>query len=368
MVRIAPEGFPFFSDGFNYDNLEYGILNSLAYLKKRPPQALINFGTEPYPVSHLIRSLNHFLTIVRQKPGPEELNRIIRQDYQIYRVTGKDGNGQVLFTGYYEPLLEGSLVKTKAYRYPVYSLPDDLLTLDLSKFSADLKGKRIVGRNDGKTIVPYYSRREIENNPEFGRKAKPIAWVKERVDLFFLHIQGSGQIQLENGGTLHVHYHGVNGRPYSSIGKLLLDQGKITAEEMSMQKIRAYLKKHPDQLDSVLHHNSSFVFFKVEDKGPLGNLGVPLTPSRSAAFDRNLFPPAALAFISTRIPVIDGDKKIAAWDDLKGFVLNQDTGGAIKGANRADLFWGSGPYAEVAAGHLKNQGEIYFLILNPQSL
>lgn len=368
LVRLKPEEFPKFYDSFNYDNLEYCIFNSLRYLKRRSADDLIYFGQDAYKVSHLIRSLNLFLQFVRIKPSEEDLNRFIAKNYQVYRSVGQEDDGQVLFTGYYEPFLSGSPVKTKAYPYPVYSMPDDLITINLSDFSKSLAGKRIIGRYNGRTIVPYYNRRQIETNPDFVRKAPPIAWVNDRVDLFFLHIQGSGQIHLTNGKTINVHYHGVNGRAYKSIGKLLIDRGKVKREEMSMQKIRSYLKAHPEDMDEILNYNSSYVFFKTEKQGPLGCLGVPLTPARSAAFDRKTFPAAALAFISTQIPTVDGNMALAEWNEYKGFVLSQDTGGAIKGPGRADLFWGSGPYAEVAAGHLKSKGELYFLILKPQSL
>lgn len=368
LVPIEPEEFPLFGDSYNYDNLAYCIKNSLTYLARRSPDDLVYFGKDPYTISHLTRSLTYFSKIIREKPSPSRLSRIIADKFRVYRSTGKDGNAEVMFTGYYEPLLMGSPVKTKEFPYPVYGLPHDLISIDLSKFSKALSGKRIQGRYNGKTVVPYYSRHQIETDPNFARKAKPIAWVNDRVDLFFLHIQGSGRIQLTNGQTINVHYHGVNGRPYRSIGKLLIDQGKISREEMSMQKIREYLKEYPNQLDSILRHNSSYVFFKIEEKGTLGCFGVPLTPARSAAFDRNAFPPAALAFIKTEIPMVNAELKIEKWSKHKGFVLNQDTGGAIKGPGRVDLFWGSGPYAEIAAGHLKNQGELYFLILNPQSI
>jgi membrane-bound lytic murein transglycosylase A len=368
LIRIDVGDYPTFRDHFNFDNLQASIQNSLIYLKRRPPETLVYFGRDPYPISHLIRSLNHFQKKIRQRPSVAEFNQFIADNYIVYRSIGKENDDPVLFTGYYEPFLNGSLVKTKTFRYPVYSLPADLMTIDLSKFSKDLTGKRINGRYNGKTIVPYYDRRQIETDPDFAQKAKPIAWVDNQVDLFFLQVQGSGQIHIENGETINVHYHGTNGRPYRSIGKLLIEQGKVSKEEMSMQKIRTYLNNHPDQIDKILQYNSSFIFFKKEKEGPLGYLGVPLTPARSAAFDRKAFPPAALAFIQTTIPVMDGAKNIAAWNEYRGFVLNQDTGGAIKGSSRADIFWGSGPYAEVAAGHLKSQGELYFLILKPQSL
>jgi membrane-bound lytic murein transglycosylase A len=365
LVRIGSKDVPIFEDTFNYDNLEYGIKKSLAYLNRHPGDAPVYFGKDPYPVSHLIRSLRYFLEKIQQKPSLKDLNEFINKNYVIYRQTGRKSDGRVLVTGYYEPYLNGSLVKTDTYRYPIYSKPRDLMTIDLSKFSKDLSGKYIYGRYDGQTFVPYHNRREIETDPNFAKKAKPIAWVDDRVDLFFLHIQGSGQIHLTNGNTINVHYDGSNGRPYRSIGKRLIDKNNVSRKAMSMQKIRSYLRRHPDQMDHVLHYNNRYIFFKKETDGPFGCLGVSLTPARSAAFDRNAFPLAALAFIKTSIPLIDGNKNISAWSEYKGFILNQDTGAAIKGPGRTDIFWGSGPYAEVAAGHLKNQGEIYFLILSP---
>jgi membrane-bound lytic murein transglycosylase A len=185
------------------------------------------------------------------------------------------------------------------------------------------------------------------------------------VDLFFLHIQGSGKISLEDNGTLDVHYHTTNGHPYRSIGKTLIESGKIPREEMSMQAIREYVKKHPEEARDIFGSNPSYVFFKIEAEGPLGCLGEALTSGRSLAVDRSIFPMASLSFIQTTVPVISGDGKIQEWKACTRFVLNQDTGGAIKGAGRADLFFGSGPYAETAAGHLKHEGDLFFLVMKP---
>jgi membrane-bound lytic murein transglycosylase A len=189
--------------------------------------------------------------------------------------------------------------------------------------------------------------------------------VDDRIDLFFLHIQGSGRIYLTNGKTIRVHYHGANGRPYRSIGRLLIDQGKLGAAEMSMQRLKAYLKDHPEEVDEVLNHNPSYVFFKTETTGPIGAIGVDLTPGRSVAVDRRVFPMAAPAFMQTQIPVVDGNGRIDRWMDFSAFALNQDTGGAIQGPGRVDIFWGNGPYARIAAGHMQHEGAFYLLILNP---
>ena len=232
-----------------------------------------------------------------------------------------------------------------------------------TKFSSQFKNKKIVGRAVGQTVVPYYDRKEVEKPDFLLNHTEPLAWVSDRVDLFFLHIQGSGKIILDNGNTMNVHYHVSNGRPYRSIGKLLIEQEKIERSKMSMQAIRSYLKNNPSELDAVLNYNPSYVFFKIEADGPFGSLEVKLTPGRSIALDWRLFPAAALAFMETKLPLVTGDGEIQNWSDCSRFVLNQDTGGAIRGPGRADLFWGDGPYAELAAGHMQHNGKLYFLVL-----
>jgi len=258
-------------------------------------------------------------------------------------------------------------VRSEQYRFPIYSRPRDLITIDLSLFHEKFRGEKIIGRYTDQSVVPYYDRSEIETDGVLEDKAEVLAWAKDPVDVFFLQIQGSGKVQLEDGDVFNVHYQTTNGRPYRSIGKLLIDEEKISVTDMSMQKIREYLHNHPDEIDAVLNYNPSYVFFKVEPNGPLGNINVKLTPGRSIALDRSVFPPAALAFIETEKPVIDDAGQIQSWQRFSRFALNQDTGGAIKGPGRADLFWGNGPYAEIAAGHLKHTGSLYFLVLKSTS-
>ena len=169
-------------------------------------------------------------------------------------------------------------------------------------------------------------------------------------------------MRLPDGEIVSIGYHASNGRPYRSIGKYMIDKGFVTREMMSMQSIRKYLAEHPQTIEAVLNHNPSYVFFRLLDEGPLGNLNVPVTPGRSLALDNRLFPKGALCFLSSQKPVVDHDGEILGWSPFSRFVLNQDTGGAIKGAGRADLFWGSDSYAQVAAGHMKHEGELYVLI------
>jgi membrane-bound lytic murein transglycosylase A len=364
-VEIAPSAYPDFLDDMVYEGLAEGILGSISYLRRVPTDRTFRFGQDVYETSHMIRSLEDFLHFIQTKPSNQELKEYIDTNYRVYRSVGGDTRGEVLFTGYYEPVLEGSLEPSPEYPFPIYARPDDLTTIDLSLFSPQFKGKKIIGRYTKNSVVPYYDRKDIEYKETLKEKAETIAWLKDRVDLFFLHIQGSGKIDLSTGETLHVHYHTTNGRPYRSIGKFLIDQGKIPKAEMSMQKIREYLARHPEEVETVLHYNPSYVFFKIEEDGPLGYLEVRLTPGRSIALDRRLFPPAGLGFVETQKPLITDTGEIDRWTDFSRFVLYQDTGGAIRGPGRADLFWGNGPQAEIAAGHMKHPGNLYFLILKP---
>jgi membrane-bound lytic murein transglycosylase A len=365
LVRSATFAYPDFSDDLNLDGLEHAILKSLAYLQRVPADRTYSFGTDRFDAAHLTKSLQHFLDFIRTNPSGRELKKFIRFNYLVYQSVGRNQRGEVLFTGYYEPHLSGRLYRDEEYRYPIYGLPMDLMKIDLSAFSEKYEGESIIGRYTGNTVVPYHDRREIEEEDALVGKAEPLAWVKDPVDVFFLQIQGSGKVFLDTGAVINVHYHATNGRPYRAIGGLLIEEQKIPREEMSMQRIRSYLQEHPEEMATVFNYNPSYVFFKLEPEGPLGYLDVLLTPGRSVALDRRLFPPAALAYIQTKKPMVDSSGQIDSWTDCNRFVLNQDTGGAIRGPGRVDLFWGNGPYAEIAAGHLKHTGKLYFLILKP---
>ena len=365
LKKMALRAYPRFCDDMDFDGLDHSLRQSLLYLENVPPDREYRFGKDLYTAAHLVHSLNAFRQFIRSKPSAKELETFIRAKYLVYRSTGRKQTGEVLFTGYYEPFLSGRTQKDNLFRFPVYARPDDLVTIDLSLFSSRFEGINMIGRYTGKTIVPYFDRKQIDTGGRIEDRACRLAWISDLIDVFFLHIQGSGKIVLENGHTLNVHYDVANGHPYKSIGRLLIDQGKIKRADMSMQKIRSYLQNHPAEIEGILNANPSYVFFKVEPDGPKGFLDVPLTPARSIAVDRRLFPMPALAFIESRQPLITGDGKIDRWIDCRLFSVSQDTGGAIRGPGRADVFWGNGPYAEIAAGHMQHVGQLYFLVLKP---
>ncbi len=358
--------YPTFDDDMDWDSLVSALEKNQGYLNKLNPEKIFHYGSQTFTCRQVKESQEAFLNLIREKPTPENLSQTISENFLIYRATGNNGDEEVLFTGYFEPLYDASLTPDEVFKYPLYRNPEDLITADLSLFKEDLKGRKITGRIEGKRFLPYFSRKEIEEGALKG-KGLELAWLKSPVDTAFLHIQGSGRLRLNDGGTLNVGYSTANGRAYRSIGRYMLDQGLLTREEMSMQAIRRYLAEHPEKVQEILNHNPSYIFFRLLDTGPVGNIGVPLTPGRSLALDSKCFPKGALGFISCQKPTLNSEGEIAGWKAFSRFVVNQDTGGAIKGPGRADIFWGNGPYAEAVAGHLKHKGELYLLIQKPRN-
>jgi len=367
LKKLTPEKYPLFIDNLNFQGVAASIDHSLEYFKKVPLERKYHYGKEIYTAAHMIASLETFKVFLEKEPSTKVLNAFIKARFIVYEAAGNE-DGDVLFTGYFEPTYEGRLKKSTAYSYPVYSRPDDLLEIDLSAFSDRFKGyKRLKARiNDStKRIVPYYSREQINAAKNFHIRSEPIVWLKSRVDRFFLEIQGSGRIVLDQGEMMRVHYASSNGNAYRSIGRYLIRKNEILKENMSMQAIRAWLELHPQRLDEVLHHNESFVFFQAEDGGPYGSLGVEVTALRSIATDAKLFPKGALCFMQTQLPDTININPLKEWEKASFFVLNQDTGGAIKGPARADLFCGNSDYAKFTAGHMNQYGKLFFLVLKP---
>jgi len=272
-----------------------------------------------------------------------------------YQVFNPDGSETGLITGYYEPLLKGSRTMSEHFRYPIYGAPDDLLEVDLSEVYPQFKGMRLRGRLSGKKVVPYYNRAEIDAGVSM-LKGRELFWVENAVELFFLQIQGSGRIELEDGRRVKIGYAEQNGHPYISIGRKLIDMGELKPEEASMQGIKNWAEKNPERLPALLGQNPSYVFFReLPDtlSAPLGALGVPLTNEYSIAVDPRTVPLGMPVFLSTSHP--------NTAEPLNRLMYAQDTGGAIKGAVRADFFWGFGELAAIQAGRMKQSGRMWVL-------
>ncbi len=289
-------------------------------------------------------------------PSKSAILDYFKKNFTVYRATNLDGSNTGLITGYYEPVIKGSRNKNDKYRFPLYSRPDDLITVELASIFPELANKRVRGRVVGTKLIPYYNRSEIEteNSPLQGRE---FVWVDDQVDLFFLQIQGSGMVHLDNGEKMHVGYADQNGLSYQSIGRLLIDKGELTADKASMQGIKDWAKNNPSKLRDLLNANPSYVFFRELPAGlpgPIGALGAPILAERVVAVDPKYVPLGAPVFLSTNLP--NSSKP------LNRLMMAQDTGGAIKGGVRADFFWGAGAEAGKSAGSMKQSGKIWVLL------
>jgi len=280
-----------------------------------------------------------------------------------YRVADTDGRDVGRVTGYYEPLLKGSRERTPQFAVPLYAPPDDLLTVELSELYPELKDKRVRARVDGKKVVPYWTRADIERGgiPVTG---KTLVYVEDPVEAFYFEIQGSGRVELADGSVIRLGYADQNGHPYRSIARVLIDRGDLPRERASMQGISAWVKAHPAETRALLDENPSFVFFRevpsatpgspeARIDGPIGTLGVPLLAERTIAVDARAIPLGAPVFLATTMPL--------SKTPLQRLVMAQDTGGAIRGAVRADYFWGFGPQAGREAGRMLQDGRMWLL-------
>ena len=269
---------------------------------------------------------------------------------------GDDG----FLTGYYEPLMEGSLTKSTTYNVPLFKRPDDLVTVDLGSFRNDLKGRRIAGRVKGGVLKPFDTHEQIDEGA-LNNKGLELLWLKSHVDAFFLHIQGSGRVRLPNGNFQKVGYDGPNGHPYTAIGAVLVKWGELKRSEVTMPAIKKWIMENPDRAPELMQANKSYIFFRIlESSGPVGSQGVVLTPGRSLAVDRTHIPLSAPLFLAGSYP--NPNDLAGPALDLNRLVIAQDTGGAIRGELRGDVFWGMGVEQEIIAGNMKNEAKFYMLL------
>jgi membrane-bound lytic murein transglycosylase A len=362
LVLIPTKKAPSLVDDLDHESLVVAIERSLQYYERNAGNDTYRVGGGLVTGKELRESLLLFREIISDADSDEVKQKKILNAFDVYRATGLDHEGRVLFTGYFESVLEGSLERTDEYRYPIYRTPDDTVVVNLGKFNKKYLNEKIVGRLKNGEVIPHFTREDIEEEGSLEGRNLELAWINDPIDIFFLHIQGSGKIILPDGRFIQVSYAQSNGRPYRSIGKYLIDSEKLTSSEISHQSLKKYLRERPDELSDILNYNESYIFFRIVENGPVGALGLTLTSGRSIATDLVLFPKGALAFIRLRNPVFDENGNIKTWENFSRFVLNQDTGGVIKGPGRVDLFCGTGSEAEMMAGSLKENGELYFLV------
>ena len=297
--------------------------------------------------------------------GAETFFRTEFTPWQVLATTPGNSFSTGLMTGYYEPLLQGSRTRQGQYKYPLYGVPDDLIVVDLASLYPQLKGMRLRGKLQGRTLIPYDSREQIDKRTDLNRKA--VAWVDDEIAAFFLQIQGSGRIRLPNGSMMRVGYADQNGHRYRGIGNVLIRNGELKANEASMQGIQAWARRNPSRVKAVLAQNPSYVFFQERpgdpNLGPQGSQGVPLTPEASVAVDRQFWKMGTVFLVSASqsVPKLAFTRPVVA----------QDTGDAIRGPIRFDYFWGFGDKAGRNAGRQKSEARAWVLVprgMKPQDM
>lgn len=339
------------TDDADKSSLQAAVERSLAHLAKKicagnSPSYLQGPARNLFSPARLYRSLTIFREILSTASEEAEFDRRVREAFTFWEVASEGRAKPILLTGYYEPIVEGQLEPGGGYQYPIYRRPEDLIEMTA-----------------GDDSVPYYSRKEIDCQGVLQGKGYELAWLKDPWERYVLHVQGSGQVHLPDGKTFRVGFAASNGRPYRSIGQYLVEQGFLTEQELSLSRVEEFLRQNPGKMDEIFNINERYIFFRIipEKEGPIGALGFPLTAGRSVATDLTIFPPGALAYLIAQQPVFDEAGRLKSKKTLRRFVLNQDTGAAMKGPERVDLFCGGGERAGMVAGAMREEGKVYFL-------
>ncbi len=376
--------------GLDSGRLARALERNLLYLEKLPPEKVFAYGTFKVDAVRILASQLDLLAFLNRAPDAGELREYLEKKFTLYEVAGpgnrEAGKGPVLFTGYYVPTLNGSRIRNERFRFPLYRKPDDLVLIETGRFRLERYVRRLWPWLDGRLpfipgldklhfprlrgrltrqgrVVPYYDREAIDYRGKLAGKGLELFWVDSDIDRFFLQVQGSGLLRIPDGSRVMVGYAGANGRPYHSIGRWLIRQGLMKREEVSMPAIRAWIKQHPERAEEIFKTNPSYVFFReLPLPEPLGCYQAPLTAGVSIATDRKLFPGGALGLVELELPRFSPAGKLLEWRRQRRLVLNQDTGGAIRGPWRVDLFCGADRQAELTAGILKQPGRLFLLV------
>jgi len=331
------------------DRLREAIDNSLSYLSKPSSQQFFPYGQITH--ADAVASLEAMGDLIDQGYIGRRLQQRILELFDVYMSVGCDDAGTVLFTGYYTPIFDGSMERTERFRYPLYRKPDDLVKTD----TGEILGQR---QPDG-TYLPYPTRSELENSTVL--KGLGLVWLADPFEVYIAHVQGSAKIRLPDGQLITVAYAANNGHEYRSIAPKLVEDGKMTAEQLSLKAMIDYFKAHPEEVARYTQLNPRFVFFRIDEGDPRGSLNEPVIPYRSIATDKEVYPRACLAFLEAPLPRHIAGQVLTR--PFTGFVLDQDTGGAIRAPGRCDVYMGVGDEAGEMAGKVYTEGRLYYLFL-----
>lgn len=359
---VAITKLPEFADDLDGADLAEALRVQIATLRARDPDQPVAVGGMRVPRRRILATVERFAALLEFE-GLGKLAEAINRDFEVFQSVGANSQREVLFTGYFQPVLEARRSAEGEFQYPLFRTPPDLQVLDLGVIDPKYGEGKVALRVDEGLIKPYFDREAIDGQGVLNGRGLELVYLKDYFDRYLLQVQGSGVMVLENGEKLGVCYAGSNGFPYVSMGRLLGEEGKLPPEELSLEGIRKHLKKDPEKMRTYLNRNRRYIFFEECTGEVSGSEGVPLTPRRSIATDKRVFPGGGLAFIASRKP-FPGACKDKQGRRVRGrFVLDQDTGDAMRGPGRVDVFWGTGKEAERIAGKFKQTGTLYYLLV-----
>lgn len=355
---LDTQHYPQFTDDLSRSSLLAVAASQASRLKRLAPEQTLAILKQGYTNRLLLESVEDFIALLKRNPESKELATFLRDNYQVFQAGGRKGKGsrKMLVTGYYEPLFAADLQKNSPYLYPIYKKPSQLKTIK------EQDGSSKTGRFDQKNnFIPFWSREEIEKQGLLA--GNELAYLKDPFDAYLLHVQGSGRLRLPDQSIIAVRYAASNGLKYNSIGKLLVDEQRMRLEDVNIPAIRKYLAENPGEQQRILHHNPRYIFFsQAADVGAKGSSGEILTPGRSIAIDPRALPDKTIAYLCSEKPQLDENGSINGWSEFCRFVFPQDSGSAIQGTGRVDIFWGSDNYGKAAASHMAHEGKLYFLV------
>jgi membrane-bound lytic murein transglycosylase A len=349
------------SDDLNHEGLSQAINNHLEVLADRNPGETLPFGGRQVSIQQITSTLQTFLSLIDQNLTSKELALQVEEKFELVKTgKGKGKDLEALFTGYYTPVITASRYQTAEFKYPIYRKPSQL-----SKNRQFVRKRSIHRPYSSLEFIdgPNYTREDIDGLKALKDSGLEIAWLNSEMDRYFLHIQGSGLLEFPHGKLQGVQFGGTNGYSYQSVGEKMLKDGALAPSQGSMQGIKKHFNERPQDIPKYLYKNKRYIFFDFSDGTPRGASGTPVIAHRSIATDTSVYPQGGLALISAKKPVLDASGKIVDWKSFSRFVVNQDTGSAIKGLGRVDLYFGKGKRAGQAAGHYMQKGELYFLLL-----
>lgn len=363
---VAPSDWPALADDLDAGSLARASEHDLAYLRGLGEKSF-QIGGMTVGAQRLIESVEALVELRRKSAAPAEFEAGLKDGFELYRVVGSTPGGGAFFSAYYQPVLPASPKRTERFAYPLYRRPSDLVTVDLGAFNPKYKGETVGARLDAKgQLVPYFDRRDIDVRKQLEGRGLEVVWLENSFDRLDLHVQGGGLLQYPDGKLMIAKYAGNNGAPYKSAGMALVGSGAMTREEASKATIKQYLLEHPEGEGWLLSQNPRYVFFDVSpapgDGMPFGSIERPLTPGRSIAVDPKAVPLGALAYARLPLPQADPSGRLLGKTASGRFVLCQDTGGAIQGPGRVDLFLGHGPDAKAEAAKVWDSGDLYLLL------